>query len=61
MSRCCCSCGDDLIMDQALERKLGCRVPVCSRRYVTAVLELDIEWRSQVERFAPKDANEDKK
>ena len=34
-------------MDYELEKKLGTRIPVCPRCYITAILELDNELREQ--------------
>lgn len=45
LARRCSSCGENLIMNLAIEKELKCTIPVCMICYLRAVSEIHIPWR----------------
>jgi len=44
LARRCSSCGENLIMNLAIEKELKCTIPVCMICYFRAVSEIRIPW-----------------
>ncbi len=45
LARRCSSCGENLIMNLAIEKDLKCTIPVCMICYLRAISETRMPWR----------------
>jgi hypothetical protein len=45
LARRCSSCGENLIMNLAMEKELRCTIPVCMVCYLRAISETHMPWR----------------
>jgi hypothetical protein len=45
LARRCSSCGENLIMNLAIEKELKCTIPVCMICYLRAISETHMPWR----------------
>jgi hypothetical protein len=44
LARRCSNCGENLIMNLAIEKELRCTIPVCMICYLKAISETHISW-----------------